>query len=211
MQVGRIARIVFGLNALVVAVGIVVQLFVTADLETGFFDTSLKRTLNVLCYFTIQSNILVGIGTGMLALGRARPTTWFRALRLTGLVGIALTFIVFHAVLRDLQDLTGNAALADFLLHTVSPILCVGGWLWFGPRRQTTATVVYWSLGFLIAWGVFTLVRGEIIGFYPYPFMDPIDSGYARVVVNLAIVAAIFVGMAAGAHLLDRRLPEHDD
>jgi hypothetical protein len=210
MQAGRIARIVFGVNALVVAVGVVVQLFVTADLEGGFFDSSLKRTLNVFVFFTIQSNILVGIGTGMLALGRARPTTWFRAVRLTGLVGIALTFIVFHAVLRDLQDLTGNAALADFLLHTVSPVLCVGGWLWFGPRGQTSATVVWWSLAFLLAWGTFTLIRGHIIEWYPYPFMDPIDSGYVRVVVNLVIVGAVFIGMAAGAHLLDRKLPERD-
>lgn len=148
MQVGRVARIVFGLNALVVAVGVIVQLFVTADLDSGYFDTPLKRTLNVFAFFTIQSNILVGIGSGMLALGRAPATTWFRAVRLTGLVGITLTFVVFHAVLRDLQDLTGNAKLADFLLHTVSPVLCVGGWLWFGPRNQTSKPVVWWSLAF---------------------------------------------------------------
>ena len=122
------------------------------------------------------------------------------------MVGIALTFVVFHAVLRQLQDLTGDAALADFLLHTVSPIMCVAGWLWFGPRRQTSWAAVEWALAFLVVWGGATLIRGHLIGFYPYPFMDPGDSGYARVVVNLLVIGLVFVGLAAGAHLLDPKL-----
>ena len=200
------ARAWFAANALVVLVGLVVQLGVTADLHTGFFDTPTKRVLNVFVFFTIQSNIAVGLSTGLLALGLARPTSWFRTLRLIGVIGIALTFVVFHAVLRDLQDLTGDAAFADVLLHTVSPIMCVAGWLVFGPRGQTTRGVVLASLGFLLVWGAATLVRGHVIDWYPYPFMDPRDHGYLRVAANLTIVAAVFTGLAAGAHALDRRL-----
>ncbi|MGH9113626.1 MAG: Pr6Pr family membrane protein, partial [Acidimicrobiales bacterium] len=118
-----------------------------------------------------------------------------------------VTFVVFHAVLSDLQDLTGQAAVADFLLHTASPVLCVAGWLLFGPRGQTTPRVVALTLVFPLVWGVFTLVRGEIVDWYPYPFMEPFEHGYLRVVVNLALVAVVFVALAAGAHWLDQRLP----
>ncbi len=207
IRLGTRSRVVFGVNAVVVAVGVTVQLFVTAGLDEGFFDTSWKRTLNVLAFFTIQSNLVVGVTTATLAAGRARPTATFQALRLIGLVGITLTFVVFQVALKDLQDLTGAAKLADFCLHTVSPVMCVGGWLLFGPRGQTPRVAVLWSLAFLATWGSFTLVRGHAVGWYPYPFMNPIDQGYGRVVVNLVLVAGTFVGLAGIARLADRRLP----
>jgi len=208
MRISGVARSWFAVTALVVVVGLAIQVPVAMDNADGFFDTPAKRGLNVFAYFTIQSNIMVAVSSALLAMGRARPTTWFRTLRLTAVVAIALTFVVFHALLRELQDLTGQAAVADFLLHTVSPILCVGGWLLLGPRGQTTRLVVALTLVYLVVWGVFTLIRGEIIGFYPYPFMDPNDGGqgYARVVVYLVAIGATFVALAAGANWLDGRL-----
>jgi hypothetical protein len=206
MPISTLARACFGVTALVVLVGLAIQLPVAMDNTEGFFDTPAKRGLNMFTFFTVQSNILVGVSTALLALDRARPTTAFRTLRLTALVGITLTFIVFHLALRELQDLTGQAAVADFLLHTASPLLCVGGWLLFGPRGQTSRSAVLLSLVFLVAWGTFTLVRGEIVGWYPYPFMEPFEHGYLRVALNLVLVGAIFVGLSAGAHWLDGRL-----
>jgi hypothetical protein len=206
MPTSTLARACFGVTALVVLVGLAIQLPVAMDNTEGFFDTPAKRGLNMFTFFTVQSNILVGVSTALLALDRARPTTAFRTLRLTALVGITLTFIVFHLALRELQDLTGQAAVADFLLHTASPLLCVGGWLLFGPRGQTSRSTVLLSLVFLVAWGTFTLVRGEIVGWYPYPFMEPFEHGYLRVALNLVLVGAIFVGLSAGAHWLDGRL-----
>jgi hypothetical protein len=201
-----VARCWFGVTALVVAVGVAVQLGVTADVETGFFDQRWERVANVFAFFTIQSNLLVMLTTGALALGRPVEQTAWRVLRLTALVAITLTFVVFHAVLRELQDLTGDAAFADFLLHTASPLLCVSGWLLFGPRGRTSPRIATLTLVYLLAWGCFTLVRGEIVGWYPYPFMDVGVHGYARVAVNLVLVAAVFVALAFGADRLDRWL-----
>ena len=56
-------------------VGLVVQVLVTADLETGFFDTPTKRALNVFAFFTIQSNIIVGVTSLLLALRPDRTST----------------------------------------------------------------------------------------------------------------------------------------
>jgi hypothetical protein len=198
-----IARWWFGVNAAVVLVGMIVQLVVTSNGTEGFYKDNPARILNTFCYFTVQSNLIVGVTCLMLAAGWANQSTVFRTFRLIGLVGITLTFLVFHAVLKQLQDLTGQAAFADFLLHTASPLLCIIGWLWFGPRRQTTRNVAWFTLIFLVAWGTFTLIRGSIVGFYPYPFMNPNDLGYLRVAINLTIVAAVFVGLAFGAHVLD--------
>lgn len=207
MILGLSARLWFGVTALVVLVGIVIQVPVAMRSTTGFFDTSAQRGLNVFAFFTIQSNLVVGVSSAMLALGLARPSTGFRVLRLAGVVAITITFAVFHLALRQLQDLTGQAAAADFLLHTASPILCVTGWLLFGPRRQTTRRIVLLTLVFPAAWGAFTLVRGEVVGWYPYPFMDAVDLGYLRTALNLTLIGFAFVGAAAAASWLDRRLP----
>lgn len=207
MAVDTRARWWFAVTALVVIVGIVIQVQVAIDNTAGVFDTPTKRAFNVFAFFTIQSNIIVAATTAALAAGRAPSSTVGRVLRLTGVVAITVTFVVYHLLLSELQVLTGAAALANLLLHTASPILCVSGWLLFGPRHQTTPRVAALALVFLAAWGVFTLIRGAITGWYPYPFMDPGPLGYGRMTVNLIFISAGFAAVAFGAHWLDRRLP----
>ena len=56
-----VARAWFALTALVVLVGVSTQLVVTATTTGGFFTTNPERTLNVLAFFTVQSNVLVGV------------------------------------------------------------------------------------------------------------------------------------------------------
>ena len=58
-----------------------------------------------------------------------------------------------------------------------------------------------------LAWLAFTLVRGAVIDWYPYPFVDVVAHGYARVAINCLVVAVLFVGLGFGALALDRRLP----
>ena len=206
-----LGRLWFAGTALVVAIGLVVQLVATARLDRGFFDSRAGRIVNMFCFFTIQSNIIVLVTCALLAAGSARRPTGstFWVLRLDGVICIAVTFVVFHVALADLHDLQGLAKTADFLLHTASPLLCVIGWLVFGPRGRTSWRTVRLAAIFPVAWLVFALVRGPLVGdYYPYPFLDVGAHGYPRVLLNCAVVAALFLGLAAGAHLLDRRLDD---
>ncbi len=125
-------------TAVVVAVGVVVQLVVTANGNGGFFPDNPDRVFNVFAYFTIQSNLLLGGTTLMLVLQPDRQqSTLLRTLRLNGVLCIAVTGIVYHLVLAPLDDLSGWAAVANFLLHTAAPVVGVLGWLLFGPRGRT--------------------------------------------------------------------------
>ena len=193
-------------TAVVVAAGVIIQVPASADNTEGFFDGRTERALNTFCFFTVQSNIILGVTCLVAALWPSHRSLVFDVARLTGVIAIAITGVVFHLALRDLQDLTGQAKVADFLLHSASPVLGVIGWLLFGPRGRTSRQVVLLTLVFPMAWAVFTLIRGEIVGFYPYPFMDVDDLGYPRTFVNCAIIGAAFVAFASGAHSLDRRL-----
>lgn len=208
----RVARLWFALTSLVVTTGLVVQLVLAARNETGRFESVPARIVNVLSFFTIQSNILVAVTSGLLAWRLHRPGGWFRTARLSGLVAITITGVVFHLALADLQELDGTEAAVDWILHTASPVLCVLGWVFFGPRRQTDRSIAVRSVAFPVAWLAYTLVRGAVVedrsgrDYYPYPFLDVVDHGYARVAVNIGLVAVLFAVLAIGAVLLDRRL-----
>lgn len=202
-----VGRLWFAATAVVVAVGLAVQLVATARLDSGYFDSQAGRIVNVFCFFTVQSNLIVLVTSALLAVRVNRLPTWLWVLRLDGVLCIAVTFVVFHVALASLQDLEGLAKLADFLLHTASPVLCVLGWLLFGPRSRTSWRTVRLAVLFPAAWLVFALVRGPLVGgYYPYPFLDVGEHGYPRVLLNSLVVAVLFLGLAAGAHLLDRRL-----
>jgi len=196
----------FTLTALAVAVAIAIQVPVSAGSTRGFFDTPLVRALNVFAFFTVLSNLIVGATSLLLALDPRRPSLSFDVLRLTGVVAIAITGVVYHAVLRGLDDLVGWALVADLILHTLVPVMAVVGWLVWGPRDRANRRVVGLTVVFPVCWFMFTIIRGEVVGFYPYPFIDVADLGYARVMLNCVVVAALYLAVGAGAAWLDTTL-----
>jgi hypothetical protein len=162
---------------------------------------------NVFAYFTIQSNLLLGGTCLLLALQPDRwESTWFKTLRLNGVLCIAVTGIVYHLVLAGTDDLSGWASVANLIIHTLTPLLGVVGWLIFGPRGRTGTRIAGWSIVYPLLWLAFTLIRGEGTGFYPYPFVDVGEHGYGKVLLNCLLVALLFLALAAGATLLDRRM-----
>ncbi len=201
-----IARTWFAATALTVLVGLALQLDFAAGATGGQFDSAWARVLNVFCYFTVLSNVLVAGTSALLALAPDRGSALLRTLRLDALVGIAVTGVVYHVALRGLRELQGQEAVADVLLHTVSPLLCVIGWLLFGPRGALDRATVLRSLAYPALWLLFTLVRGAVDDFYPYPFVDVATHGYLRVALNCLLVGAVFLALAWGAWWLDRRL-----
>ncbi|MGI8697647.1 MAG: Pr6Pr family membrane protein [Mycobacteriales bacterium] len=204
----RIARALFAVTALAVLVGLIVQVQVSAGLKGTQFTSTSSLVFNVFCYFTVQSNIIVGATAALLAVRLDHPSTVFRVFRLAGLIAIAITFVVFHLALAHLQDLRGAAAFADGLLHTVVPVLAVSGWLVFGPRRAISWRIAALAVLFPLCWVAFALVRGALIDFYAYPFIDVRVLGYARVLGNVVLIGLLFFALAAVALTLDRRLPQ---
>ncbi|TDW88478.1 Pr6Pr family membrane protein [Kribbella sp. VKM Ac-2566] len=202
-----VGRIWAAITGLIVVCGIVIQLVVTATGHEGFFPDNPERVFNVFAFFTIQSNLLLGGTALMLAALPDRPRSrLFDTLRLNGVLCIAVTGIVYHAVLAGTDDLHGWGSVANLLLHTAAPVVGVLGWLVFGPRGRTDWGIVGWSIVYPVLWLVFTLVRGAFVGFYPYPFVNVDEHGYGKVLLNCLLVAVLFLALAAGATTLDGRL-----
>lgn len=166
-----------------------------------------ERILRLLGYFTIQSNLLVAVSTFDLARDPLRDGRVWRVLRLAGVVGITVTGIVHWFLLRPLLDLDGWSALCDLLLHVAVPLLAVVGWLVFGPRPRVTLGAVLWTVAWPTAWLAYTLVRGSVTGFYPYPFLDVGVQGGATVAIACLGVTGLILAVALLVWVADRRLP----
>lgn len=166
-----------------------------------------ERLARLAGYFTIQANLLVAISTFGLARDPRRDGRVWRVLRLAGLVGIIVTGIVHWFLLRPLLDLTGWSALCDLLLHVAVPLLAVTGWLVFGPRPRVTLGSVLWTVAWPAVWLAYTLVRGAVTGFYPYPFLDIAVQGAAAVALACLGVTGLILVVALLVWLADRRLP----
>lgn len=165
------------------------------------------RIVRFFSYLTIWSNILVAVVAFTLAFGRDSESRVWRVLRLDMVVLIAVVAVVHFVALRPLLDLTGADLLADRMLHVIVPFFAVVGWLVYGPRGRVDRSDLLPFLILPVGWLGYTLIRGEVVGWYPYPFIDVGEHGYPVVLLNCLLVAALMLVLAVGALSLDRRLP----
>jgi hypothetical protein len=201
------ARVLFGVTALVAFVAVIMQSVNAGRTQSGPFYTAPGRVLNLFCYFTIDSNILIAVVSVALMIAPHHNSILLQVGRLAGLISILITGLVFQLALAG-QHLAGIRlwpAVANVLLHAVEPILYPLGWLMFGPRGWITSRVIGLALLPPLAWLGFTLIRGPFIHWYPYPFLDVNHIGYWRTFVACGIVAAVFLALTAAAASLDRR------
>jgi hypothetical protein len=200
----RWARAWFGATAVVVLIAMIIEVYVTVTYKGGYFTTPATRVLNMPFYFTIESNLLVGVTTLLLARRLHRPSPVFQVFRLAAIVGIIITALVYHTVLAGLVHPTGWWFAGDELVHTVVPVLAITGWLLFGPRTPTPWRAALLMLLYPAFFLVTTLIRGALVGWYPYPFVDVAKLGYPKVLVNAVVLAVLFLAVAAGVTAVDR-------
>ncbi|KQQ20504.1 hypothetical protein C1I63_03205 [Rathayibacter caricis DSM 15933] len=187
-------------------VGLVADFFYTLGFRAFQID-------NFFAYFTTQSNmagvVLLGL-SGLVALARTREPRWLSTVRALVLTYMVVSGIVFGliAVEAGNRGVRVDVPWSSALLHFVIPTLAMLDWI-LGPGRRpvpwrSTLTV----LGFPVVWGVITLVRGALIGWYPYFFLDPDQvDGPVMYVVYDVIVLGLISGIAAFVVALSRVRP----
>ena len=223
-----VARIAFGVNAVLAWLGVVltgvistVDGYARTAVEPGLYGgTPLgwpgapMRLLDSLSYFTIWSNIVVAVSTTLLALQPTADSPVRRALRLSGLMMITITAIVYAVLLAPTTEVSGWSHITNPLTHIVVPIVTVGVWLVWGPRGWIRWTTIPASLAVPVAWVVYMLIRGAIGGTYPYGFVNVGEHGYLRVFETIAVIFVFGLFIGAFFAVLDwliRRLTVRDE
>lgn len=213
------SRVVHGLLALTAFVGIAASFYSMQFEPAAAGDKTIRGfagAFNTLSYFTMWSNITNFIVLILVALNPARNTTFFRWIRLTALVMMTVTGIIYALVLAPLyagKTFPPMSTLSNDIVHYFMPWATIAAWLVFGPRPRIFAKTFFSVLILPIIWLAFALTRGAVYkhGFrngdsYPYPFLDVDKLGYAQVTVNILGIAVFGLALAAIYWGLDRLL-----
>jgi hypothetical protein len=172
-------RAVFGLLALA---AIAAQAVSLASL--GIFNPG-----NFFSFFTILSNL---IAAAVLLVAAACWRWWLDLVRGGAVVYMAVTGIVYSLLLRG-ADVDTALVWVNVVVHYLMPVVMVADWLIDPPLERLSYRQGLLWLSFPLLWTIYTLIRGAIVGWYPYPFLDPANGGYASVTLySLAILVVMF-------------------
>lgn len=192
----RIYRIGFGLLGVLALVWIPLR-----NIDTATFSLT-----NYLSYFTIESNVLsviVLLVGGVLAPQGPRWQTFRGAVTLYMLI----TMVVYAVLLAQIDVMLTDKWIND-VMHRILPLVLLLDWLFVTMDRRlrpTPALIGAWLI-FPVLYGVYSLIRGPIVDWYPYPFIDPRTQGYVSLAIGLVVLLVVFVVLAvAMASLGDLR------
>ena len=187
------------------ALAIQLELVLFARWESG--ASLVGGLMSYFSYFTIITNTLAAIVLTYAA--DTRPSRC-RAFFLQPWVasGIAVSIIVVGAayslLLRQLWQPEGLQWLANEVLHDVMPVLYALYWWFYVPKGVLRwSHVGLWML-YPLVYFAYILLRGHLLGVYPYPFVDVEKLGYAQTFINASGILAGFVAVALLVVAVDR-------
>jgi hypothetical protein len=193
-RIGGVARIAAGM-------------LVLASILTQIVDQSLNDAFvpeEYFSYFTIQSslvNVVVLVVAGAFALRHRQDTAVLAAARMSVVAYAIVTAVVYNALLRNLPA-TGFEGVQwpNEVVHVWIPLFLLVDWaIGSGiPRMRWSALLVV--VVYPLLWVAFTMVRGGIDSWYPYPFLVPSGpDGVGGVVTYVLGITAFVVVVAAVA------------
>jgi hypothetical protein len=154
---------------------------------------------NFLSYFTVESNLfaaVVLVGSGLTLSPRGEGATG-AMLRGAATLYLMITGLVFSLLLAGLEGVEFTAVPWDnIVLHYLMPVLIMLDWVITPPTvRISFRRGLIW-LAYPLAYVAYSLIRGRIVDWYPYPFLDPGPRGYTGVIqssIGIALTAAALV------------------
>ena len=178
------------------ALGLQYVLSIGTALANG--NTWASGAVTYLSFFTILTNTLVAVVlTVPLIASRSHLGRWLSSPgpRSATATYIAFVGLVYSLALRQLWDPQGAQLIADRLLHDVIPVLYLLFWVFLvekGRLRWQDATA--WLI-YPMAYVAYTLARGAVTNWYPYPFFDASQLGYLAVLWHLVVLIGVFYGL----------------
>jgi len=182
------ARVAF---ALLTTAAIAAQLLQSAD-------AGALVPINFASYFTMQSNV-IGIVVFLVGAVRWRSpaTPGWDLVRGASALNLTVTYVVFALLLSN-TDVDVALPWVNTVVHTVFPLAVIADWLIDPPAAPISWARGLRLLAYPLLWLAYTMVRGALASWYPYPFLDPANGGYGTVALYVvAILAFGLVVMAA--------------
>jgi hypothetical protein len=196
------ARYLALIAALVCWGALLLQLWLALGAGQANDQSAIRVLVNYFSYFTIFINLFAALMFTWTATTDAPPP----GLRTAAAVYISVGGIGYSLLLRNVWDPQGLQKLADILLHDVIPLAYILFWLIFFRKRaplpwRSAFVWLIWPLIYLI----YSMVRGSIVGWYPYHFLDPRIFSYPRILSTVVGFLVAFLALGLAAVSLTRR------
>jgi hypothetical protein len=127
---------------------------------------------------------------------------------------MAVTGVVYFLLLRGIEVNT-SIPWVNSVVHQIMPVVVLADWLIDPPATRLTMRRGLLWLSFPLLWIIYTLIRGPIVQWYPYPFLNPANGGYVSLalycVASLVFMTAVCAAVVAVGNALGgwrRRAPE---
>ncbi|SDC97861.1 Pr6Pr family membrane protein [Rhodococcus tukisamuensis] len=165
-------------------------------------DSDSFSVVNYFSYFTILSNVLtvVVFAVGGLTDPQSRRWQLFRGATTLYMV---ITGIIYAVLLAGI-DVNLNDDWINNSLHRILPLVILLDWLVNPPRMRISDKQAVGWLWFPLVYGVYSLIRGAVVDWYPYPFLSPMKQGYLQMSIGLVVLLLAFVLMALAVNAAGR-------
>jgi hypothetical protein len=209
-----IRRVALGFRVLLVGVCLAGVIF-------NFNMVGWGGALDLLSYYTLQSNIIVllffaGVVVYMLKHQNQTPVSPYFTIKGAVTICITLTFLVYHFILRPtLFSMTANTyglSPANLVAHYVVPLMVIADWLLFDQKRSfKVSDPLKWTV-IPLAYLVFALVRAQFVtsslsgSRYPYFFIDLDKYSVLTVATNVIMIAFGYIALGYVIYLIDLAL-----
>jgi len=186
------------LVGLLVLAALVTQ--ITADLLHDSFTPG-----EYFSYFTIESsmmNVVVLLVGGAIAWRWHRDTELFTSVRVAILSYAVITGLVYNVLLRNIPGDGGYEPprWCNEVMHVWVPVFILLDWLLAPGRARVPWKRLWLVVSFPLAWLAFTMIRGAITLWYPYPFLEPAGpGGIPSLLVYVVGIAAFIIVVASAA------------
>ncbi|APE35957.1 hypothetical protein BOX37_20715 [Nocardia mangyaensis] len=159
-------------------------------------DSATFSLTNYLSYFTIESNIL---GVAVLLVGGlfAPQSRGWQLVRGAVTLYMLITMVVYAVLLANIDVMLNDKWVND-VMHRYLPLVLVLDWALVAMAqrlRPSPALIGQWLI-FPLLYGVYSLIRGPIVDWYPYPFIDPRQQGYLSMGIGLVVLTLVFAVLA---------------
>lgn len=159
---------------------------------------NLDNIFRSLSYYTMQTNymVLIWITVALIYTKKEeKPVFLSGIVRGAITLYISITFLVFAVALQAFYHPTDPLEISmNILLHYLIPILFIIDWvITAGEESYKKVYALYWLIYPLI-YLVYSLIRGLIINWYPYFFIDLNRFG-ALIILFIAILTLLFYSL----------------
>lgn len=193
------------------AAALILQFALAVPLRLDKGDTIFGAVVFYFSFFTILTNLTLVL----IYASELWPRTylhWFRWPVTRGLMVAAIALVggFYHFFLAETWDPQGLALIADVSLHYVTPILYVLWWIVFMRHGTLTFGQIPQMLLPPTIYLIYAMIRGAIVGEYPYTILEANRLGYSAVAINVLMVLFALVALSAITVALDKALTRVD-